>query len=130
MFLTKILIHSCIINHTLHRGRKHFCRYCLQAFTTEEILKRHIKDCFKFNGEYLIPKKGEYIKFKNYERKIKSPFMIYTDFESILVPGDNGNQNPEEFYTNKYQKHIACSYGYKLVSVDYTFSKPCLLNHV
>ena len=56
--------------------------------------------------------------------------MIYTGFESILVPGDNGNQNPGEFYTNKYQKHIACSYGYKLVSVDYTFSKPCLLNHV
>ena len=44
-------------NQTLHRGRKHFCRYCLQAFTTEEILKRHIKDCFKTNGEYLIPKK-------------------------------------------------------------------------
>ena len=26
-------------NHTLHRGRKHFCRYCLQAFSTEEIFK-------------------------------------------------------------------------------------------
>ena len=33
-------------NHTLHHGKKHFCRYCLQAFSTEETLKRHIKDCF------------------------------------------------------------------------------------
>ena len=34
-------------DHSLHRGRKRFCRYCLQAFITEEMLKRHIKDCFK-----------------------------------------------------------------------------------
>ena len=37
--------------HTLHRGRKHFCRYCLYTFGTEEILKHHIKDCFKINGK-------------------------------------------------------------------------------
>ena len=36
----------------------------------------------------------------------------------ILVSEDNGKKNPKEFYTNKYQKHIACSYGYKLVCVD------------
>ena len=34
-------------DHTLYRGRKHFCRFHLQAFSTEEILKRHIKDCLK-----------------------------------------------------------------------------------
>ena len=62
-----------------------------------------------------MSKKGEYVKFKNYERKIKSPFIIYADLESILVPEDNGKQNPEESYTNKYEKHIACSYGYELV---------------
>ena len=39
-------------------------------------------------------------------------------------PGNNGKQNPEESYTNKYQKHIACSYGYKLACVDDKFSKP------
>ena len=33
-------------DHSVHRGRKHFCRYCLHAFITEEILKRHIKDSF------------------------------------------------------------------------------------
>ena len=71
-----------------------------------------------------MPKKGEYVKFKNYKRQIKSPFIIYADFESVLVPEDNGKQNPEEYYTNKYQKHIACSYGYKLECVDDKFSKP------
>ena len=113
-------------DHTLHRGRKHFCHYCFQDFSSEEISKSHIKDCFKINCEQTIkiPKKGEYIKFKNFERKIKSTFMIYADFESILLPEDNGKQNPNESYTNKYQKHVACSYGYKLVCADDKFSKP------
>ena len=72
-------------DHSLHRRRKHFCCYCLYAFMTEGILKRHIKDCFKINGKQIIimPKKGEYVNFKNFCRKIKSPFMIYADFESI-----------------------------------------------
>ena len=75
-----------------------------------------------------MPKKGEYVKFKNFERKIKSPFMIYADFESILVPEDNGKQNPNESYTNKYQKHVACSYGYKLVCVKSYLGKDAVYN--
>ena len=71
-----------------------------------------------------MSKKGEYVKFRNYGRKIKSPFIIYADFESILVPEDDGKQNPEDSYTNRYQKHIACSYGSKLVCVGENFSKP------
>ena len=77
-------------DHTLHRGRKHFYCYCLQAFRTAETMISYFKDCFKINGKQTIKmsKKGEYIKFKTFERKIKSPFIIYADFESTLVPGD------------------------------------------
>ena len=32
-----------------------------------------------------MAKKGKTVTFKNYTRKIKSPFTIYADFESILV---------------------------------------------
>ena len=39
-----------------------------------------------------MPKKGDYVKFKNYERKL-----------TVLVPEDNRKQNPEGSYTNKYQ---------------------------
>ena len=48
-----------IYDHTFHRKKKHFCCYCLQAFRTEEILKRHIKDYLKINGKQKIvmPKK-------------------------------------------------------------------------
>ena len=65
-----------------------------------------------------MPKKGEYIKII-----IKSPSMIYADFENILVPENNGKQSPEESYLKKYRKDVACSYGYKLVYVDDNFCK-------
>ena len=41
-----------------------------------------------------------------------------------LVSEDNAKQNPEERYTKKYQKYVACSYGYIWVRVDDKFSKP------
>ena len=96
----------------------------MQAFRTAENLECHLKDCFKINDKQTIrrPKKNEYIKCKNFRRKTKSPFLIYADFESILVPEDNGKQNPNESYTSKYQKHVPCSYGYKLACVDDKFS--------
>ena len=74
---------SFMYDHALNRGRKQICRYCSQDFSKVEILKSHINDCFKINGKQMfkIPKRSENVRFKNYERKIKSPFMIYTTFE-------------------------------------------------
>ena len=46
--------------------------------------------------------KGEYTRFKNYEKIIKFSFTIYADFES------NGKKNTNELYSNKYQKHVGC----------------------
>ena len=108
-----------ICYHKLH------CEENIFSFSTEEILKRHIKDCFKINSKQTIimPKKGDYVKFKNYERKIQSPFIFYADFESLLVPQDNGKKYTKESYTKKYQKHIAGSYGFKLICVDDKFCK-------
>ena len=40
------------------------------------------------------------------------------------MPENNEKQNPGECYTNKYKKHIACIYRYKLVCADNKFSKP------
>ena len=47
-----------------------------------------------------MPREGQYVRFKNHERKIKSPFIIYADFESILVPETNLKQNPNKSYMN------------------------------
>ena len=65
MFLSKISIHSCIIIlYTMEE--KHFCPYCLQVFSKEEILKSQIKDCFKINGKQkiIMPKEGDRLNSK------------------------------------------------------------------
>ena len=42
-----------LYDHILYHGRKYFCR-CLEVLNTAEILKHHIKDCFKINGKQRI----------------------------------------------------------------------------
>ena len=57
-------------DYTLLHGRKHFCRYCLHLFITEEILKLQLKGTFRINCKQriIMPKKGEYVKFRNYKK--------------------------------------------------------------
>ena len=80
----------------------------------KKILKSHVKDCFKINGRHIIkmPKKAEYVRLKKYDRKIKSPLMIYAELESTLVLEDHGRQDRNESYISKCQKHIACKLGW------------------
>ena len=55
---SKKKILSCTVTFYIVK-KKHFCRYCLQAFSIEDILKPHIKDFFKINGKQriMMPKK-------------------------------------------------------------------------
>ena len=50
--------------------------------------------------------------------------MIYADSVINLVPKNIRKQNSDESHTNKYQDHVGCSFGYKLVCVDDQFTKP------
>ena len=52
---------------------------------------------------------------KSKYRFMKSQFTTFAYFGSTLVPEDNRKENSEESYRNKYQKHVACSYTYKLM---------------
>ena len=68
---------------------------------------------------------GEYAKVNIFNLKIlKEKKLVYADFESNLGVEDNRKHSPNKSCTNKYQKHVACSYGYELVCVDEKFSKP------
>ena len=67
-------------DHSLHQGKKNVYVAVLYKLSVhKEILKHYIKDCFKINDKQkkiVVSKKGEYVKLRNYERKIKSPFII------------------------------------------------------
>lgn len=41
-------------NQTKHKDKKHFCYYCLQHFSSEDILNKHKTDCMVINGKQSI----------------------------------------------------------------------------
>ena len=117
-------------NQSKHKERKHFCMFCLQCFSSERILANHVNNCLKINGAQAInmPKKGENIlKFNNFHKQLPVPFVIYADFEAIMkkVQGCKQSEEIEKgSYTEAYQTHEDCGYGYKLVCCyDDTYSK-------
>ena len=72
-------------NQRKHEQRKHFCMYCLQCFSSEDILTRQKENCITINGKQAIqmPEKGSILKFNNFHRQLPVPFVIYADFEAI-----------------------------------------------
>ena len=103
-----------------------FCYYCLQHFTSEEILKNHAEGCLKINGTQKVkmPCKNKNIFFMNYHKQLIAPFVIYADFECITVPINEKHGNN----TEACQEHKACGYGYKIVcQYDDKYSKPYIV---
>ena len=112
---------------TKHNEKKHFCMYCLQCFTTTWILEKHEKVCIEVNGKQTVsmPKRNSFVEFKNYHRQLPVPFTIYADFEAILEKVDKDKPDDHESYTHKYQNHVGCGYGYKVVChFDDGYSRP------
>ena len=112
-------------NQSKHKERKHFCMYCLQCFSSERILANHVNNCLTINGAQAInmPKQGENIlKFNNFHKQLPVPFVIYADFEAITKKVQGCEQSEEmkkdkdtRSYTEAYQIHEDCGYGYKVV---------------
>ncbi|CAB4042755.1 Hypothetical predicted protein, partial [Paramuricea clavata] len=103
-----------------HRHKQHFCLHCLHSCVSEEVLEKDKETCLEVNGTQavILPEEGTKIKFKNHRNLMPVPFVIYADFESILVPEKRKEKsgNPEdESSTDLYQTHKACSFGLKTV---------------
>ena len=64
--------------------QKHFCKSCLQCFTSENVLAKHKKDCLSINGAQSIRLEKRTIEFKNYFQQIPISFKIYIDYECNL----------------------------------------------
>ena len=53
--------------------------------------------------------------FKNHHKTLPVPFGIYADFECTTEKISGCQPSDKKSYTEKYQKHTACSFGYKVV---------------
>ena len=105
-------------NQTKHKERKHFCMNCLQCFSSEQILINHKENCIQVNGQQAInmpTKDNNILKFNNYHKRQPVPFVIYADFVAITEKIQGCQQNNDSSYTEAYQKHTDCGYGYKVI---------------
>ena len=119
-------------NKTKHKEKKHFCMHCLQCFSSERVLNDHKVICIQVNGEQAIkmPEKGDNIlKFNNFHKQQPVPFVIYADFEAITEKVQGCQPDPSKLnnksYTEAYQRHKDCGYGYKVICCyDDKYTKP------
>ena len=107
-----------MFNQTKHEHRKHFCMHCLQCFSSEEVLNNHKNNCIQMNGTQAVKmpnKDNNILKFNNFHKQKPLPFVIYADFEAITEKISGCQPNNNKSFTDAYQKHTDCGFGYKVV---------------
>ena len=117
-----------MFNQTKHEHRKHFCMHCLQCFSSEEVLNNHKNNCIQVNGTQAVKmpnKDNNILKFNNFHKQQPVPFVIYADFEAITEKISGCQPNNNKSFTDAYQKHTDCGFGYKVVCCyDDKYSQP------
>ena len=109
----------------------HFSLRCLNPFWCQESLSKHLEYCKEYGAVKIeLPKKGTMLKYKNYHKSEKVPFVVYADFESYIKPLQSCELNPESSYTKQYQKHEPSSFCYYIKCFDDEVYKPKLVSYL
>ena len=90
-------------------GQSYICKFCLYSFSSELLLDKHEVSCLEHapvNAQFPVEPMN-ILKFKNYGNSLEVPFVIYADFEAILVEVDDD----ENKSTRKLNKHVPCGFA-------------------
>ena len=94
-------------SNTKDKCKQHFCMNCLQGFIQESSRDQHQVHCKDYESVRVeMPKQGSTVEFKDGQNQFRVPFIMYTDFESILElmdPVEPGS--PSQPYTNEVNQH-------------------------
>ena len=117
-----------------HKSKMNFCPRCLNAFQSEKSLEKHLEYCStnkEVKIEMPLDEDGnpKYIKFNNYNRKMRVPFVVYADFECYTEKIHTCSPNEIKSFTNKYQKHKASGFCYLIKSFDDKIFSPKLVKY-
>ena len=99
-------------------------------FWCEVSLNKQLEYCSNHKGVKIeMPGEGIVLKFKNYHRSERVPFMIYVDTESLTKTIETCEPDPGKSYTKKYQIQELISFAYYIKCFDDTVFKPVLRNY-
>ena len=100
-------------------GVQYYCMRCLNPFHSQESLDKHLEYCSTHEAvKTEMPGEGTTLSFKNYNRSMRVPFIVYADFESFIKQIDTCEPNPKNSYTKQYQKHTPSSFSYYIKCFD------------
>jgi hypothetical protein len=112
--------HYCLIKNLIqlvrrqfskYKGKTYMCEACLQFFTSENKHTSH--NCSQVCT--VLPEKNSTLLFKHFDRKQKTNFIIYADFESLLLncTGNNteNTRNLKVHQPSCFAYYICCSHN-------------------
>ncbi|KAG8229765.1 hypothetical protein J437_LFUL005846 [Ladona fulva] len=115
-------------NLTRHEHQIYMCKRCLTSYTDETRLEKHQGICRGTDelSKIVLPDKTEKtLKFTHVNHSFQVPYVIYADFESILLKIEGCEPNPMHSYSRAYEKYEAYSFCYVMVTPE-GFEKPVL----
>ena len=112
------------------KRKEYFCLNCLNPFPSEKSLNKHGEYCKEHKAVKIkLPVKRTMLKFKNYHRREKVPFIVYADFECFIKPIQSCDLDNKESYAKQYQKHEPSSFCYYIKCFDDKVYKPKIVSH-
>ena len=111
---------ALMASQTRHREARFFCYRCLHGYSREELLKDHISYCKEHSPQRInMPRLEESImKFTKQHYQHPIPFIIYADFESILVPISSADPASSASFSKQTNLHQACGFAYVVVGPE------------
>lgn len=118
-----------------HNGSIHLCDGCLNFFNTENQLQYHSQNDCNFVYSKLPTTKlikdrtgsdvpQNILKFNNYHKQLKAPFVVYADFETLLKPIQTAEPDIDKKFTVQTCLHEPYSFAYYIkCSFDDSLSK-------
>ena len=89
-----------------HKETQYFCSNCLNGFTSEATRDEHYTYCnSKDSVRAEMPTRNPMVKYSDCQYQFKVPFVIYADFESILILLSGAANNSEMSSTRGINVH-------------------------
>ena len=123
-----------------HKSSRFFCDRCINHFPNKPALEKHLEYCSNNKTARIVFAKNKFkdgkeldcpvfLKFKNFNRSMRVPFVVYADFECYTEKIQTCYPDESRSFTNQYQHHKPSGFCYLIKCFDDELMKPKLVQY-
>ena len=123
-----------------HKSSRFFCDRCINQFPNKPSLEKHLEYCSNNEAVRIeFPRHKDkdgveldcpvFLKFKNFNRSMRVPFVVYADFECFTEKIQTCYPDDSRSFTNQYQHHKPSGFCYLIKCFDGEIMKPKLVQY-